>query len=338
MKNINGNTVLMKEVNINIIRNILQKEINVTKQKLSLKTGLSVVTVSSVLQYFLETGEVYEDKMISSNGGRPAKTFCYNKNFSYILTVCTYEEKNINKAVISVTNLIGETIDKAELILDNPDIIFFDEIICKFIKKYSKIKGIGFCMPGQETEGKIAIHDYEKFVGLNLSEYFKNKYHLPMIFVNDVNAAVAGYLGCEEKREINSAVYVYFPQKYPAGAGLFFDGKLYKGFTGTAGEIKYIPMGIDWKNIDYSNKENVIEIVSKVLISLSAVFNPQTVIMCGEFLTEDILKIVEKKGRENMKEIYIPDISLSKNFQKDMHNGIVKLTLDLITPKLSLHE
>ena len=76
-------------------------------------------------------------------------------------------------------------------------------------------------MPGQETEGKIAIHDYEKFVGLNLSEYFKNKYHLPVIFVNDVNAAVAGYLGCEEKREINSAVYVYFPQKYPAGALCF---------------------------------------------------------------------------------------------------------------------
>ena len=145
-------------------------------------------------------------------------------------------------------------------------------------------------------------------------------------------------MGCEEKREINSAVYVYFLQKYPAGTGLFFERKLYKGFTGTAGEIKYIPMGIDGKSIDYSNKENVIEIVSKVLISLSAVFNPQTVIMCGEFLTEDILKIVEKKGRENMKEIYIPDISLSKNFQKDMHNGIVKLTLDLITPKLSLHE
>ena len=47
-------------------KNILQK------QKLAEITGLSIVTVGTILNQFLETGEVFEDELVSSKGGRPA--------------------------------------------------------------------------------------------------------------------------------------------------------------------------------------------------------------------------------------------------------------------------
>ncbi len=129
MGNINGNSLLMKEVNTNIVRNVLRKELYATKQKLFEKTGLSIVTVGSILQQLLETGEVYEDELVPSNGGRPAHRFCYNKKFAYIFTICTYEEKGIDKAAVSVKNLLGEIIEQKEITLNNPDIVFFEKII-----------------------------------------------------------------------------------------------------------------------------------------------------------------------------------------------------------------
>ena len=53
MEKINGNSLLMKEVNINILRNALRKEKYFTKQKLAEITGLSIVTVGTILNQFL---------------------------------------------------------------------------------------------------------------------------------------------------------------------------------------------------------------------------------------------------------------------------------------------
>lgn len=338
MSNINGNSLLMKEVNKNIIRNAIREELYATKQKLSEKTGLSIVTVGAVLQQFLEAGEIYEDKLVPSNGGRPAQRFCFNKNFSYILTICTYEENGKDKAVVSVRNLLGEEIDKKEEILNNPDLDIFEKMTGEFIEKYSQIKAIGFSMPGQEADKKIIIHDYKKLENVYFTDYYKEKFNLPVIFVNDVSAAVIGYCKKKENHNLTSVVYIYFPKKYPAGAGLYLDGKLYKGFNGTAGEIKYIPLGIDWDNIDYSSEDEITDVVSKLSVSVSAMFNPQKIVVYGEFFSEKILKKIEERNREVLKKIFIPEIVLSESFHQDFQQGATEITLDLLIPKLSLQE
>ncbi len=338
MGKINGNSLLMKEVNTNIVRNALREERAATKQKLSEKTGLSIVTVGSILNQLLENNEIYEDKLIPSNGGRPAHRFCYNKDFSKILTVCTYEFKGADTASFCIRNLFGEIIEKKEEILKNPDIKTFEDITDKFIKKYSDIKAIGFSMPGEENNGKIILHDYEKLNNLKFTEHFEKLYNIPVIFENDVNAAVAGYCKNSGKKSLSSVIYIYFPKKYPPGAGIYLDNRLYKGFNGTAGEIKYIPIGVDWNNMDYSLNENIINSAGKLLTAVSAMFNPQEIIICGDFFTEKILKEIKKICRNSLKEVFVPEISLSKNFIYDFEKGITELTLDLLIPKLSLQD
>lgn len=209
MEKINGNSLLMKEVNINIVRNALRNENTATKQQLSKITGLSIVTISSILQQLLQNGEVYEDELISSNGGRPAHTFCYNKNFLNILTVCTHEENGIDKAFVCVKNILGETLEKKEFLLNNPDIYDFERITKEFTERYSKIKAIGFSMPGAENDGKIILHDYEKLNGVKFREYFEKIYNIPIVLENDVNSAVIGYCrNMKEKRRCNS-IYLF---------------------------------------------------------------------------------------------------------------------------------
>lgn len=344
MGKINGNSLLMKEVNTNIVRNALRQEMTATKQRLSVLTGLSIVTVGSILQQLLEKGEVYEDGAVASKGGRPAQTFCYNKNFLNILTISAYEETGKDMASVCVRNILGEIVCREEKILDNPDINVFEEIINDFMEKFSNIKAIGFSMPGEENNGTIILHDYEKLNGIKFREHFQNRYNLPVVFENDVNSAVIGYRknisskNIDFEKDLSSIIYIYFPEKYPPGAGIYLDGKIYKGFNGTGGEIKYIPLGIDWEKIDYSSEKKIVDMASKLITAVSAMLNPQKVVLYGNFFTENILTEIEKKCRKMLKEIFTPEILLSENFKEDFEQGITEITLDLLIPKLSLQE
>lgn len=116
MKSINGNSVLMKEVNKNIIRKVLKSERKATKQRLSELTGLSTVTIGSIIQQLLETNEVYEDELIPSNGGRTAHSFCYNGDYNHVLVIYTHEDEDENKdtVYVRVINLLGECIYKED--------------------------------------------------------------------------------------------------------------------------------------------------------------------------------------------------------------------------------
>lgn len=139
-----------------------------------------------------------------------------------------------------------------------------------------------------------------------------------------------------ERKKEDAIVYIYFPQKYPAGAGICINKKIYKGFNGTAGEIKYMPLGIDWENLDYSQEKNVIETVSKIITAISAILNPQKIVVYGEIFTNENLEKIEKRCENMLQKIFTAKIYLSESFIKDFEEGITEITLDLLTPKLSL--
>ena len=60
MEKLNGNTVLIKEVNINIVREALKKNSSVTKPQIAKETGLTSATVGTILNDLLEKNEILE--------------------------------------------------------------------------------------------------------------------------------------------------------------------------------------------------------------------------------------------------------------------------------------
>ncbi|WP_233567681.1 hypothetical protein [Cohnella faecalis] len=90
MKQIGGNAIVIKEVNVNFVRKALKTQGRATKQQLAQATGLSIVTVGTVLRLLLLEGEVLEGEPISSSGGRPAGNMNITPNmpwlFFYFLT------------------------------------------------------------------------------------------------------------------------------------------------------------------------------------------------------------------------------------------------------------
>lgn len=338
MKSIRGNSLLMKEVNSNIILKALKAEKKATTQRLSELTGLSSVTVGSILQKLLEKNEVFKDDIIPSNGGRPAHCFSYNSEYSHVLSIYTHEHNEKDMVYVSVVNLLGESIYKESFSLENILVDSFEPVIDKLLNEYSTIKAIGFGLPGAEHNGTMATNDYKNLNGTEFSNHYRNRYNIPVKFENDVNAAVTGYCNIHEEQIENESavVYIYFPEKYSPGVGIYINGKVYKGFKSFAGEVKNMPIGVNWDELDYSSTNDVCQAISKLIISIVYLLDPEMIILYGSFINEEYLKNINTLCEEIIIDTTMTQIYKSEDFNLDYENGISKSTLDLLEKTLML--
>lgn len=338
MKSIRGNSLLMKEVNSNILLKALKSERKATTQRLSELTGLSSVTVGSILQKLLEKNEVFKDDIIPSNGGRPAYRFCYNSEYSHILSIYTHADNEKDMAYVSVVNLFGESIYRESFSLETVFVDSFEAVIDKLLNEYSTIKAIGFGLPGSEHNGVMTTNDYANLNGTAFSEHYRNRYNIPVKFENDVNAAVTGYCNIhEEEIENESAVvYIYFPEKYSPGVGIYINGKVYKGFRNFAGEVKHMPIDVKWDELDYSSIIDVCNAISKLIIAIVYLLDPERIILYGSFINEEYLKNINTICEKTIMDTTLPEIYKSNDFNLNYENGINKSTLDLLNKTLML--
>ena len=95
------NPIQMKQENLSVLRNVFLKQHSATKPQLAKLSGLSVVTVNSLIHELLETGEVIQKQMLPSGGGRPALQYQYNGRYKMALTAYMYVCSRGKRAVIS---------------------------------------------------------------------------------------------------------------------------------------------------------------------------------------------------------------------------------------------
>ena len=337
--NISGNSILLREVNTNLVRKVMKLKRLATKQQVSEATGLSIVTVSTIIQQLVESNEVFEVDQAPSSGGRPASQFSFNENFSQVLVLFTHEQAGKDILHICVANLYGECVKTQNIPLDQISLKTFEPWIDEYLREFPSIRAIGFGLPGFEVNGKIIVLDYPALVGEQLSQYYSSRYQLPVIFENDVNAAVVGYCTKNESESESTVIYVYFPKKYPPGAGIFIDGKVYKGVSNYAGEFSSIPFGINWcESSLYQSQDQFCPAISKVIIAMSSLLNPRKIVLFGDFLTSESLEKINQNCSSILPSTSVPDLYLSDNFTSDYQNGMITETLASLETQISLYQ
>lgn len=329
------NTNLQKEINLNKLRNAFKLKKIASKPQLAEQTGLSVVTINSLVSILVENGEVIEDVIMPSNGGRPATAYRFNNEFSLALVIYMYEQNSQDTVFISVSDLYGEIVDKIEKKMSEIKKDSFDSFIEKMLLKYPNIKVISFGMPGEEVDGRLLISDYKELKDQYFTTYIKEKFNLPVLFENDINAAIEGYCCSHGVTKSQCVIGIYFPSKYPPGAGIYIDGGIYKGRNGLAGEIKYLPLGVDWENFDF-NKIQMKEIILKTLLAFSCMYNPEIIVLYGDEISDNIILEFKGKCSSEIEKIMIPEIIISKDLNHDFEIGIKQIALNYLEPKVKL--
>lgn len=340
MKTVQANSLMMKQVNTNLVRNVLKTSELVTKAELAKATGLTVVTVASILRELVAEGEAVMGKMIPSNGGRPSQCYSYNAEYQHVLVFYTHEVNGKDTLFIRVVNLLGKCVHNEICGAELLDVNMLDDFIDCLIVVYPTIAAIGFGLPGPEQNGTF-LCDYPQLHGKELGKYYRERYHLPVVFDNDVNSAILGYCTQHGKME-NIVVYIYFPDKYPPGVGVCINGKVYKGMNSFVGEVKYIPLGIDWKKLSADTQQNTCKAAAKLITTMICTINPQQIVLQGEFLLqgelspEMALELVRTETARYLPETAMAELSVSTDFHKDFEQGIIRCTLELLSSKLCL--
>lgn len=328
-----ANRKQMKEINKNNLRQILKERRKATKPEMSELTELSVVTVNGLIGEMVSSGEVIEGDEIPSNGGRPSKQYIYNGNYRKVIIIYGYREKNYDMFHMLIMNSFGECIDRKKACETNVVTKSFDLWIADAFKKHKNICAIVFGLPGAENNGVIYANDYPGIIGDQFLSYFKEKYQVPVIYENDINATVYGFYARKNEETTESMVGLYYPRAYAPGAGIVINGEIYKGCMNFAGEVGYIPLNPPWNEVDYDNKEEIIFMLSQIAVVFSCVLAPERIVFYGDFLTEEILKELEERLTKILHGKFLPLIAFENNLVKDFEWGLVQIGLSELKRK-----
>lgn len=323
----NVNTAVMKQVNKDLVRRYLKQMKRATKHELSVKTGLSVVTIQSLLAEMIESQEAYEGELVPSGGGRPSMEYSFNGEYAYALIAFGFQKQDRNYIKVLVVNLYGKVAFQAEAYLKEVKQDSFDAYFQEALRRYPDIRGIGLGIPGETEGGTVTMCDYKNLIGTGFLEHIKEIFDLPVLVLNDINAAIAGYAGEREDILKECITGIYFPRIYPPGAGIVINGQIHTGKSHFAGELGLLPQDTDWRNLDYGDVELLAEKIGDLLTFYSCILAPHRIILYGDFFHEKLRKRIEEYVLKRLQCQFELDIQISARFEEDYEKGMIKETL-----------
>lgn len=319
----------MKNVILHGLRSALLTLGSATKAELSQKLGISFPTISKFLAQMEEAGELLNVGLDDSSGGRRAQRYAYNPEFMLGLAIF-YEKSDMSYTIFNCAGEIKEQgTTSSALINDVPSLTTHIE---QLIENHPTIKSIAIGVPGAVNNGRIIhIPDYPNFQNINLKEQLEERFALPVVVENDMNAAVLGYYKNGGHKNNPSLVYLYFGQFGP-GAGIMINGDVVRGSTYFSGEVTYVPQ-YDQSNfhqaMQKNDRESRLDAISRLVASFTAIINPHTIIFNNAEVNTSLLERISERSADYIPKEHLP-LLMASDMTKDYLNGLQSLGLDLM--------
>ena len=320
---------LMKELNKRQLRRILRQCKEATKPELADRTGLSVGTINSLLEDLLKTGEVVQSGLAPSGGGRPSTRYQYRPDYRYAVLLYGHQSEGRNLMHLAVVNLMGECVWRKEEYFDEILVESFEAVLDDVIGRFPEIGLLAFGLPGEVVDDVVTIHDYQALVGPEFMAHYKERYHLPVVFENDINAMTYGacWEGDVEKATVAG---IYLPRIYPPGAGLVIQGKIYYGTSHCAGELAGLPVPVSWDSLDYGREHDVLENLKLLTAVYGFTVAPETLIFYGDFFTEELQEQLRAYSGRLLEGKFHMDLIFAENLERDYEEGMKRLALEAL--------
>ena len=234
----------IRNINRQIILNYIREQSPISRAEISRVTALQRSTVSLIVEELLNTGLI-EEVNGESSGGRPPQLLSLKTSQAVAIGVDLGKEKTI----VATTDLSGRLLEQEEFATDTDLNEATDRIIKsaqRFIKKNGgSIEGIGISFPGmvESWTGDVLIIPHLNWHKPDIAKKIEAATLLPVKIENDANAAALAELwfGRPEISNVRDFIVVYITSGI--GTGIVFDGQIYRGKGGVAGEFGHMTIG-----------------------------------------------------------------------------------------------
>ena len=232
-------------INRQIVLNFVREKEPISRAEISLETALQRSTVSLIVEELKNEGLIYEVEG-ESTGGRPPTLLKLRAAGCIAIGV----DVGTAQTTIATGDLMGRVL-KRETFATDPDQHVTLKRISNYILEFNKtepiIEGIGISVPGLvDAETGIAhFVPHFKWRDWHIADELRALTGMPVTVDNDANAAAFAelWLGRPEIRDVRDFILVLVEEGL--GTGIIFDGQVYRGMEGGAGEFGHMTIGTD---------------------------------------------------------------------------------------------
>jgi Transcriptional regulator/sugar kinase len=343
MKEISGRPNILKRLNSDLIKNALKDLGSATKAELAKETGISLTTVGLILSTLVAEGAVLNQGYDESSGGRRAERYTINVNHSLVAALCV-EEKYI---IYAVGNATGDIFEESRIEIEEPKYTEVVEVLIdSLIERFNSIKCIGIGVPSAVDNGRLftgmKLKEWHSF---NIKAHLEDKYNLPIIVENDLNAIATGFAHNRLKEaEITTSyalnmVYINFTTT-GIGAGIITNGMLVRGFSHYAGEVAFLQLGngkslyeVAWGE---HTDEEYADTIATAIANINCIINPEYVVIGGEGFEFNNLELIESYCSRYIPENIRPEIIHVEDPLKDYIAGVMYITIEEMNSGIKL--
>ena len=238
-----------------------------TRKDLAQKAGLSNLTVAKIITSLIAEGTVIETETLNTKKGRKPLFLSPNPDYSYVIgiDVGSYSIK------IGVVDFSGRIIEKKIQTIDIANMVVpfsvmnFPELrihISKLVEKYGteKFMGIGIGITGlvnSVSQTIVFCPNIRGYNNLAISSILHDEFKVPVLVDTSARCMALGemYFGNSSNSDDLSFVSV----GYSIAVGTIIGGKIFRGYSGFAGELGHVKTDIGERKVCTCGSYNCIE-------------------------------------------------------------------------------
>ena len=236
-----SNTI--RNINRQIVLNYVRERAPISRAEIAHETALQRSTVSLIVEELRVDGLI-EEISGESTGGRPPLLLSLRTANAVAMGV----DVGTTRTIVATSDLAGRVLRQEKFNTD-PDAekttrLIIDHALALLKNGGNTIEGIGVSLPGLvDPDGSKSFVPHFKWRDWPLARDLSAATGLPVSIENDANAAALAELwfGRPEIRAVRDFILVLV--EGGVGTGIVFDGQVYRGENGAAGEFGHMTIG-----------------------------------------------------------------------------------------------
>jgi len=243
-----GQPRLLRAINERTILELIRRTGTTSRAQIARESGLSKPTVSLALSGLIAAGLVHEVGRATGGKGPSAVLYELNPSAGWVVGIDVGRHW-VRGAAADITGTIVARRDERARARSSATMI---EQIGTIAHEVAGDAGIRWRQVTHATVGAAGVIDPRRgavalapnlpgFGRPGLVGAIRDELGTAITFENDVNMAALGELSDGAGRNVGTFVYLWVGTG--VGMGIVIDGRLYRGSSGAAGEIGYMPVG-----------------------------------------------------------------------------------------------